>query len=146
MAERFRLNRVLRLRTQLRERAQNEVAKLRTEIGVVREAILRSRTRQTENRRAEAVVAARGMTGEELARFRVYDAGERLREQVLLAEGARLAQELVQRRRAVVARRREERQLEVLRERAEDRIEAAEEHAAAVALDDFARRRQAGRR
>lgn len=146
MADRFRLTRILRLRTQLRERAQDDMAKVRNELGVVRDAIFRSRTRQTENRRAEAAVAAAGMTGDDLARFRAYDAGERLREDALRAEGARLVHELVRRREALVARRREERQLEVLRERAEDRAEAVEEHAAAVALDDLARRRQAERR
>jgi flagellar export protein FliJ len=146
MVDRFRLARILRLRTQLREQVQEEVAKIRAELGAVREAIFRSRTRQTENRRAEAAVAAAGMTGADLARFRAYDEGERLREEMLRAEGARLAHELVRRRETLLARRREERQLEVLRERATDRVEAMEEHAAAVALDDLARRRQAERR
>ncbi|HZP41941.1 MAG TPA: hypothetical protein VFD84_10580 [Candidatus Binatia bacterium] len=146
MADRFRLTRILRLRTQLRERAQEEMAATRTALAGVRDAIVRSRTRQVENRRAEAVVAAVGMTGADLARFRAWDVGERRREERLVAEAARLAHELVRLRDVLVARRREERQLEVLRARARERAEAAEERAAAVALDDLARRRQAERR
>jgi flagellar export protein FliJ len=139
----FRLARVLRLRTQLRERAQEEVAETRAALARVREAIGAARVRQAAARRAEEAAAVAGITGEEMRRFRAWERAERVREQALAAEAARLAHALVRRREMLVARRREERQLEILRERAAERHSAAEERATMVLLDDLARRRQA---
>jgi len=139
----FRLARVLRLRTQLRERAQEEVAEARAALTHVREAIGTARARQGAARLAEAAAAATGITGEELRRFRTWEHAERAREQALAAEAGRLAGDLAERREALVARRREERQLELLRERAAERHTAAEERATMVLLDDLTRRRQA---
>jgi flagellar export protein FliJ len=86
------------------------------------------------------------MSGEDLLRFRNYEAAERAREEQLARDNVRLAEELVRLRETLLARRREERQLEVLRERALDRAEEDEERAAMRLLDDLALRRQRGGR
>lgn len=139
----FRLARVLRLRTQLRERAEDELKAASAALGRVRETIGVVRARQTETRTAEAAAVAAGTTGAVLVAFRSYEEALRRREQALAAEASELAAELVRRREALLARRREERQLEILRERAREREAANEEHATSVLLDDLARRRQA---
>jgi flagellar export protein FliJ len=144
MAAVFRLARVLRLRTQLRERAQDDVARARAALAQVRDAITAARAAQEAVREAESARAAGGMTGDDLQRSRAYEAAERVREELLVQESTRLAEELVRLRDALLARRREERQLEVLRERAMERAEGEEERAAMQLLDDLALRRERG--
>jgi hypothetical protein len=116
---------------------------MRAALARVREAIGTARARQGAMRQAEDAAAATGMTGEELGRFRAWERAERGREQALAAEAERLARGFAGRREALVARRRDERQLELLRERAAERHSAAEQRATMALLDDLARRRQA---
>jgi len=140
MAAPFRLARVLGLRTRLRERAQEETRAAAAAVAVARERVDAARAAQVSVRGAEQVAAASGLTGADLARFRAYERGMALAEAALVEDGARCAEELDRRRAVLVDRRREERQLERLRARAEERHRAVEERAAAVLLDDLARR------
>ena len=142
----FRLARVLRLRSQLRQQAQDEMARARAALDAVREQIAAARVSQDLAREAETAAAAIGLTADELLRFRAFEDSERAREQQLELESKRLADEVVQRHEILLTRRREERQLEVLRERASERTEAEEERAAMLLLDDLALRRQEERR
>jgi flagellar export protein FliJ len=146
MAFAFRLARVLHVRTQLRRQAQDEAARARSALAAAREAVAAARAVQEATRQAETVAAGAGMTGGDLLRFRAYEAAVRAREDVLAQESARLAEVLVRSREVLIARRRQERQLELLRERARDRAEEAEERAAMALLDDLALRRRGGGR
>jgi flagellar export protein FliJ len=137
----FRLARVLRLRTQLRERAQEEVGRVRADIARTSEALAAVRAVREASRAAEAA-AAHELTGETLLRFRRHEATAWAREEALGRERARLGEEMVARRQTLVARRREERQLELLRERTAERTDAVEERATMVLLDDLALRRR----
>jgi flagellar export protein FliJ len=138
----FRLARVLRLRTQLRERARDDFGRARAALGAARERAAAVRATDDAASAAEAAAAAAGTTVDELLRFRRFSAATRARGAVLAAEVAELTGEVVRRRNALVARRREERQLEILREHARDRDEAAAERAAAVLLDELSMRRR----
>jgi len=140
MAAPFRLARVLGLRTRLRERAQEETRAAAAALDAARAQLDAARRTQTSVRGAEAAAAAAGFTGADLARFRAYEQGLALAEAALVEDGARLSDDLGRCRTALVERRREERQLERLRERAEERHRVAEERAAAALLDDLARR------
>jgi flagellar export protein FliJ len=142
----FRLARVLRLRTQLRERAQVEVGAVRAALTSVSERLEVVRAAQAASRAAEAAVAATGMTAGDLQRFRGYEQAQRVREQALVAEGAELTATLAARREVLIERRRDERQLELLRERARERDETAEERSAMTLLDELAVRRRGERR
>ncbi len=140
MAAPFRLARVLGLRTRLRERAQEEMRAAAATLAAARERVAAARAAQAAVRGAEEGAAASGLTGAELARFRAYEQGMALSEAALVEDSARLADDLGRCRTALVERRREERQLERLRERAEERHRLVEERAAAALLDDLARR------
>ena len=140
----FRLARVLRLRTQLRERAQDETARARAALVAAHEALAAARATR-DAACAAGTAALDGLTGAELWRFRAFEEESRTREQ-RLALSARLADEVVRRRQALLARQREERQLERLRERAREREEVPEERATMVLLDDLALRRRSERR
>ena len=140
MAAPFRLARVLGLRTRLRERAQEEMRAAAATLAAARERVAAARAAQAAVRGAEEGAAASGLTGAELARFRAYEQGMALSEAALVEDSARLADDLGRSRAALVERRREERQLERLRERAEERHRLVEERAAEALLDDLARR------
>jgi len=140
MAAPFRLARVLGLRTRLRERAQEETRAAAATVAAARARVDAARAAQVSVRGAEQAAAASGLTGADLARFRAYERGMALAEAALVEDGARCAEDLDRCRAALVDRRREERQLERLRVRAEERHRAVEERAAAVLLDDLARR------
>jgi flagellar export protein FliJ len=142
MAAAFRLARVLRLRRQLREWAQDEVTHARGALAEARERVAAARAAQLRVREAEAAAVVKGMPAEELVRHRAYEDAARARERTLAAETQKLAAELLRRRETLVARRREERQLEKLEERFVERREAAEEAAAMTLLDDLALRRR----
>ena len=141
----FRLARVLRLRTQLRERAQDETARARAALVAAHEALAAARATRDAACAAETA-ALDGLSGVEFGWFRAFEEGSRAREQWLARESARLAEEVVRRRQRLLARRREERQLERLRERARERDEVREERATMVLLDDLALRRRSERR
>ena len=140
MAAPFRLARVLGLRTRLRERAQEETRAAAAAVAAARARVDAARAAQVSVRGAEQAAAASGLTGADLARFRAYERGMIIAEAALVEDGARCAEDLDRCRAALVDRRREERQLERLRARAEERHRAVEERAAAVLLDDLARR------
>src|SRR5436309_3100641 len=140
MAAPFRLARVLGLRTRLRERAQEETRAAAATVAAARARVDAARAAQVSVRGAEQAAAASGLTGADLARFRAYERGMIIAEAALVEDGARCAEDLDRCRAALVDRRREERQLERLRARAEERHRAVEERAAAVLLDDLARR------
>jgi flagellar export protein FliJ len=142
MAEGFRLARVLRLRGQLRERARDDVARARAALGAVRERQAAARALEERTCAAEAAAASRGTTAAELLRFRRFTGAARAREAVLAEEAAGLAAEVARRREVLLARRREERQLEILRERARERSEAKSERAEMVLLDELMMRRR----
>ncbi len=146
MALRFRLGRVLRLRTQLRKQAQDEVARTEASLAAFGEAIAAARREQDATRAAEEVAARGGISGEDLLRWRAYEEALLAQEQELARESARVAEELARCRRVLLGRRREERQLERLRERAEVRAGSAEERATIVLLDDLTLRQQGERR
>lgn len=142
MADGFRLARVLRLRTQLREQARDDVARARAALGAVRERIAAARAVEDGACAAEAAAVAGGTSAAELRRFRRFTAVTRARETALAAEATELAAEVVRRRDVLLTRRREERQLEILRERARDRSEAEAERAEMVLLDELMMRRR----
>jgi flagellar export protein FliJ len=146
MALRFRLARVLRLRTQLRRQAQDEVARVQGDLATVRDKIAAARRAREENRTGEDSAVARGLTGEELTRWRSYERSLLAREQELARESARVAEELARCRDVLLTRRREERQLERLEERAREREDVAEERATMLLLDDLALRQRGERR
>ena len=143
MAERpFRLARVLRLRTQLRERAQEDVARESAALAEAQTALVEVRAAADAARAAEADAAAGGMTGAELHRSRAWTDTLANREQTLTRETSRLTTLLEQLRSVLLARRRGERQLEILRERANERGEAEDARTTATLLDDLARRKR----
>jgi len=142
MADGFRLARVLRLRSQLRERARDEVTRARAALAAVRERQAAARALEERTSAAEAAAASEGTTAGELRRFRRFTAVARAREAVLAAEAAGLAAEVVRRRETLLARRREERQLEILRDRAREQSEIRAERAAMVLLDELTMRRR----
>jgi hypothetical protein len=84
----FRLARVLRLRSQLRQQAQDEMATARAALTAVREQIAAARASQDLAREAEVAAAAIGLTADELLRFRAFEQRERTREQMLEIEQA----------------------------------------------------------
>jgi flagellar export protein FliJ len=142
MPEPFRLARVLRLRSQLREQARDEHVRARAALAAVRERMAAARAVEERTAAAEAAATARGTTGADLARVRHFAAAARARAAALAAEAAGLAANVVRRREALLARRREERQLEILRDRARERSDARAERAAMVLLDELSMRRR----
>jgi flagellar export protein FliJ len=146
MAFRFRLARVLRLRTRLRERTQDQLVRLRADVQALGERAERVAAERRAAREAEEAAAMQGMTGADLALHRGFDERQGACEAALAAERARVAAEESQRLAELQARRREERQLERLGERARGRWEAGEARAATCLLDELALRRRDGGR
>jgi flagellar export protein FliJ len=146
MAFRFRLARVLRLRSQLRRQAQDDVARTQATLVALGEEIAAVRRAQEATRAAEEAATRRGVSGAELVRWRTYEQALRERETALAAESVRVSRTLAEQREVLLGRRRQEKQLERLREKAADRAEAAEERATMVLLDDLALRQRSERR
>jgi flagellar export protein FliJ len=140
MAAPFRLARVLRLRTRLREQAQEELREAAAALVTVRERIAAIAAAADASRAAEEAAAAKGMTAVELARFRAYEDARAAEIAALAEEAKRLGEEIERRRTALLERRRGERQLERLRERNEERHATEAAKNAAILLDDLARR------
>jgi flagellar export protein FliJ len=138
----FRLARVLRLRTQLRERAQEDVAQGAVALAGAKSALAEVQAAADSALATEAAAATGGITGEDLHRSRAWASALAAREQELKQETSRLADVLQRLRATLVARRREERQLEILREQVNDRQQEAEERTTATLLDDLARRKK----
>ncbi len=140
MAFRFRLDRVLRLRGQLRRLAQDEMHKTIGAMTRVQDAIAAERASREGVRAVEDAAAGSEFTGAELLRWRAFEAAAAARERVLERERATLSATLVHQRETVLERRQDERKLERLRERAAERFEAASERATAILLDELALR------
>jgi len=131
---------VLRLRTRLREGAQEAMREAAAALATARESVAAARAAQAAARGAEEAAAAGGLTGADLARYRAFEQSMALTEAALAEESVRLAQDLGRCRAALVERRREERQLERLRARADERDRLAAERVQAALLDDLSRR------
>jgi hypothetical protein len=138
----FRLARVHRLRTVLRQQTQDELARLAGTHADVERAIEAARAAQDAVRAEEETTAARGLPGVELEALRARERALRAEELRLVAERVRLAAELTRCRERLRDRRRQERQLEQLDARARMRDRAAAEREAALLIDDLARRRR----
>jgi flagellar export protein FliJ len=143
MASGDRLARVHRLRVVLRRQAQDAVSRVRGALAALAEETASARTSQDATRALEETAArGGGLPGADLRQLRAYEAVARAREERLLADAARLQERLAACRETVLARRREERQLERLIDRARAEREASEERTVAALLDDLARRRR----
>jgi flagellar export protein FliJ len=144
MALRFRLARVLGLRTRLRRLAEDDVARTSARLAALDEEAAGARRAGEECRRATEAAVQAGLTGEDLGRWGTWEASLRAREAALVEEGRQVAETLARGRETVRARRRDERQIERLRERAAARADAEEARGEDRLLDELARRR--GRR
>ena len=143
MASGSRLARVHRLRVVLRRQAQDAVSRVRGALAALAEETASVRATQDATRAIEETAArSGGLPGADLQRLRAFEAVARAREEHLLAEAARLNQTLAACRETVLTRRREEKQLERLIERADAEREAADERVVTALLDDLARRRR----
>lgn len=141
MAFRFRLARVLRLRSQQRRQAQEALRRAFDDVARIDAAIAAARAAGEETRALEDAAAAVGVfTGAELLRWRTHEAASLANERVLLRERETLMAVLERRREEVTLRRREERQLERLREKGLAQAMADEERTTAALLDELALR------
>jgi flagellar export protein FliJ len=143
MAFRFRLGRVLALRTQLRKLVQDEVALLGGQLSRLREDVAAAQEAERSARATAEAQARVGLSGEELRRWEAYERALAGREAALAEESARVAEAIVRGREELLTRRREERKLEHLEERARGRFVAEEARQEALLLDDLARRQRA---
>jgi len=147
MGVRFRLARVLRLRTQLREQAEDELARVRAELAALRAQVADARAARLATRAAEEEAAAGAvLTGAQLAEYRGYEAAIDAREVALERKSAETATAVGTARDALLTRRREERQLERLAERTETAAAADEAHRMDTLLDELALRARRERR
>ncbi|MFN8542711.1 MAG: hypothetical protein U0807_00650 [Candidatus Binatia bacterium] len=142
MAFRFRLARVLRLRTQLRRQAQEQVARVAAELARVREEEAAVRAARTAVRTAEEAALTGGVAVDDLRRGRAWEDVLDARATDLARAGEETVARLGHVRDGLVTRRKEERQLERLGDRARERHEAEEERAGMVLLDDLVLRRR----
>ena len=147
MALRFRLARVLRLRTQLREQAEDELARVRAELAALRAQVEEMRTARLATRAAEEDAATGAvLTGAELAAYRGYEATIDAREAALERKSAETTVAIGAAREALLARRQEERQLERLEERSQAAAATDEAHRIDTLLDELALRGRGERR
>lgn len=140
MTFQFRLGRVLRVRTQLRQQAQEQVARTRTALAALEQQIAAVQASQAAARAAEDAAIAGGCSGADLARWRSFEAAAAARERVLRRDREQLAAQLEREREALLAQRQEERKLERLEERARDRFDADVAREDARLLDELALR------
>lgn len=138
----FRLRRILRLKTQLRKVAQDEIARVRQDLAVVEKGIADTETARTENLAAATEAASQGRAARDLQLYEVYDRGQREFGQALRLEAYALVEVAEAQRGILLKRRREERQFECLDERQRQRDEAMEARIVANLQDDLARRRK----
>ena len=137
---RFRLARVLRLRAQLRQQAQEEVLGTVAVLARLEEDAEAARAAQDDVRATEDAAMPAGVSGAELASWRAYEAAQAARELAIEDEQLRASAELARQRETLLERRREERKLEHLRERAAERALELEGRATTVLLDELALR------
>jgi flagellar export protein FliJ len=136
----FRLKRILRLKTQLRKVAQDEIARVRRDLAVVEKGIADAETARTENLAAATEAALQGRAARDLQLHEVYDRGQREFGHTLRKKADALAEVAEAQRGILLERRREERQFECLDERQRTREEAMEARVVANLQDDLARR------
>lgn len=142
----FRLARLLRLRTQLREQAQRELGVRQAALAALDGAIAAARADEDAARADAGGAVARGASGRAVALAFGYAEAQAARVLALAARRVTAAAAVEEQRRRVIARRREEEQLARLQARARERARAAEAHAEALFLDELALGRRAGER
>jgi len=143
---RFRFERVLQVKRLLRKAAQDEVAALRGDIADLEESIRVAEAAQDDSRTRAVEAAEAGRPAAELHMHAAYERGQGVVARACRARVMALEELLEQRRAAVMDRRREERQFEVLRERQQARAATAADRAEANFQDELAVRRAGGRR
>ena len=146
MAARFRLARVLELRTHLREQAQDDVARRAGELAAEHAREAAARRADLEARTAAQSALVGGMAGTDLLAWKAYAEAASARVDAAVRDVRKAAEVLTQARHVLRVRRIEERQLERLRDRAQARAAVVEARTEMVQLDDLALRQQATRR
>jgi len=136
----FRFRRILRLKTQLRKVAQDEIARIRQDLAHVEKGIADAEVARIRNLAAARYLAGEGCTAGELRLYDAYDRGQQARGRALRLQADALGEVVEAQRGIVLARRREERQFECLEDRQSAREGAAEARGEASLQDDLARR------
>jgi len=136
----FRFRRILRLKTQLRKVAQDEIARIRQDIAHVEKGIAESEVARIRNLAAARQAAGKGCTAGELRLYDAYDRGQQARGRALRVEADALGEVVEAQRGIVLVRRREERQFECLEDRQSEREGTAQARGEASLQDDLARR------
>jgi flagellar export protein FliJ len=136
----FRFRRILRLKTQLRKVAQDEIARVRQDLAQVEKGIADAEVARMRNLGAARQAAGEGRTAGELRLYEAYDRGQQVRAQALRVQADALGEVVEAQRGIVLARRREERQFECLEDRQSAREDAVQARGEASLQDDLARR------
>src|SRR4051794_698532 len=126
MAVRFRLARVLELRTRLREQAEDDVSRRAAEVAETHAREAAARRADLEARAAGQSALVGGVAGTDLLAWHGYAAAAEARVEKAIRDVYAATEVLTQARAVLRTRRLEERQLERLRERAEARAAVAE--------------------
>jgi len=143
MATGFRLARVLRLRTQLRRQAQEQVGQMVAAMNEARREIAAVHGQADAERTREEAALVKGLPVEALREGRAWERALGVRA-ARLGEGLQAMGVTLARARELVAlRRREERQLERLAEQARERQQVREARAEAVLVDEIVLARRA---
>lgn len=136
----FRFRRILRLKSQLRRAAQDEIAGLRRDLAEVRRGIDAAAEARQRARALRSQASLAGVTAGDLQLYESYDRGQDAAARRLGLRAEALEQVIEERRRVLLERRREERQFEVLETRQRDREAARDRLDEANLQDDLARR------
>jgi flagellar export protein FliJ len=139
---RFRFDRILRLKAQLRKAAQDEIAMLRQELANVESGIAGAAAARVRNR-AHATDAALQdrVTARDLQLYEVYDRAQTLSAQALRVRADALGTLIETKLPGLLDQRREERQFEELEGRQRAREALDDVRTEANFQDDLARRR-----
>jgi len=140
----FRFGRILRLKTQLRKVAQDEILMLRRDLTRVEKEMADVEVARTRNLAAATRAALEGRKAGDLQLHEAYDRAQQALRRVLRARADAIREALEARRLIVIERRREERQFECLETRQREREEAAGSRGEANLQDDLARRMRRG--
>lgn len=146
MAARFRLARVLELRTRLREQAQDDVARRAAELAEMRAREAAARRADLDARAAGQSALTGGVAGMDLLAWQAFAAAAEARVDTAARDVHAATEVLAQARDVLRVRRLQERQLERLRELAQARAAVVEARAEMIQQDDLALRQQASRR
>jgi hypothetical protein len=137
----FRLDRVLRLRTQLRRLRMHEAETLASELARLRAHAADLAARREEWARVEATKAGGGVDATVFHLGRAYDEALADEERACWRDAERVTAALVTKRAEVEAERREERKIEQLERLHDEREAEAEAHRLTTLLDELALRR-----